>query len=683
MTFTHNITLDITFNDIKTINIKQYTKNSHILHITLTDKGIYFSVNKNELKCYFKMITPDKKHIFINAIINADGSISVFIPEKACLSHGNGKAELQLVDSRTESVFLSMDLNVYIVSSVYENDGIISSDDFDALNKLLIDANKNYLYVMENAEASAKKAESYAVGGTGTRTGENTDNAKYYKEQANSYSNNAKTYADNSKKSASDSAASATSAENSKKQAEQKASDAASSASDASKKAKESSDSATLSKSYAVGGTSTRTNEDTDNSKYYSEESKKYYEQSKNISESLSGALRPMGTVTFSELPTLVSASDGDMYNVSDQFTTTTHFEEGSGHTIAAGSNVYKTANGKWDVLAGSLVTGIKGTAESTYRKGNVDISKDHIGLGNVGNFKAVSTSSQNLTEEEKAAARNNINALPLKDEWNDTDGFIDNAFDDGVYRSFIQPPYEGMKTQASILNLTPYHGYGGRYSIQIGTFNNYSISDPEEYPDIYVRHGYDNYEIKKWGGWTKLLQKNDTIDYARKLSTPRTIQTDLSSQESEYFDGSENISPGVSGILSINNGGTGNSDGKLPYCKQLWAGAYYMSEKHIITFSEPTDLQPHGIVLVFAHYEDGTVYGQYNSFFVPKDMIYSSYQYHTFFLNDASFNSGIKTLRIHRNGIMGEESNVGTQTTPSGIKCFNSNFVLNRVYGV
>ena len=37
---------------------------------------------------------------------------------------------------------------------------------------------------MEAAAASATLAESYAKGGTGTRTGEDTDNSKYYKEQA-------------------------------------------------------------------------------------------------------------------------------------------------------------------------------------------------------------------------------------------------------------------------------------------------------------------------------------------------------------------------------------------------------------------------------------------------------------------------------------------------------------------
>lgn len=38
-----------------------------------------------------------------------------------------------------------------------------------------------------NALDSAKYSESYAVGGTNTRVGEDTDNSKYYKEQANYY----------------------------------------------------------------------------------------------------------------------------------------------------------------------------------------------------------------------------------------------------------------------------------------------------------------------------------------------------------------------------------------------------------------------------------------------------------------------------------------------------------------
>ena len=44
------------------------------------------------------------------------------------------------------------------------------------------------------ATESASKSESYAVGGTGTRDNENTDNAKYYSEQAKAIRDSVPTY---------------------------------------------------------------------------------------------------------------------------------------------------------------------------------------------------------------------------------------------------------------------------------------------------------------------------------------------------------------------------------------------------------------------------------------------------------------------------------------------------------
>ena len=44
----------------------------------------------------------------------------------------------------------------------------------------------------------------------------------------------------------------------------------------------------------------------------------------------------------------------------------------------------------------------------------------------------------------------------------------------------------------------------------------------------------------------------------ATTLKTPRTIRTNLGSTSAESFDGSSNITPGVTGTLSIANGGTG-----------------------------------------------------------------------------------------------------------------------------
>lgn len=87
-----------------------------------------------------------------------------------------------------------------LLGAVQEAEGVI--DDIEALN--------------QESLGYRNLSESYAKGGTGTREGENTDNAKYYSEQANA--------------------------------------------------------SSVLSQSYSVGGTNTREGEDKDNAKYYSEQ---------------------------------------------------------------------------------------------------------------------------------------------------------------------------------------------------------------------------------------------------------------------------------------------------------------------------------------------------------------------------------------------------------------------------
>lgn len=55
-------------------------------------------------------------------------------------------------------------------------------------------------------------------------------------------------------------------------------------------------------------------------------------------------------------------------------------------------------------------------------------------------------------------------------------------------------------------------------------------------------------------------LAATGTAAAATKLATGRTIRTNLASTSASTFDGSGNITPGVSGILPIANGGTGAS---------------------------------------------------------------------------------------------------------------------------
>ena len=72
------------------------------------------------------------------------------------------------------------------------------------------------------------------------------------------------------------------------------------------------------------------------------------------------------------------------------------------------------------------------------------------------------------------------------------------------------------------------------------------------------------NGKITASGGITGNLTGNVTgnASTATKLAAPRTIRTNLASTAAASFDGSANVTPGVTGTLPAANGGTGRTDG-------------------------------------------------------------------------------------------------------------------------
>lgn len=180
------------------------------------------------------------------------------------------------------------------------------------------------------------------------------------------------------------------------------------------------------------------------------------------------GSLLPQEVVAFSELPTSGLVA-GHLYAIKDKFITDSRFEEGEKHQYPAGTCVYWTKENKWKVLSGVLsleltkaeydaltdaqkkngtiyyvkdadnlieAGGINGLAVVA-TSGNYNDLKNkpsslpasdvsdwakaktkpsytagEVGLGNVGNFKAVSTvANQGLSDTEKSNARTNIGA--------------------------------------------------------------------------------------------------------------------------------------------------------------------------------------------------------------------------------------------------------------------------------
>ena len=245
-----------------------------------------------------------------------------------------------------------------------------------------------------NAKASETKAK---VSETNAKTSE--DSASISARNAKTSETNSKASETNAKKSEANASTSAANAKNSETNAKASATSASTFASNAK----------TSETKAKASETNAKTSET--NSAKSESEAQKYAEQAKEISESLSGALRPLGTINFADLPNTANATSGDMYNIADQFTTTTDFKEGAGNIIPAGSNVYLTIDRYWDVLAGTPVTGVKGAKEAYYRRGNVNITPTNIGAvaedGNISDTTvtfADATTRANLVSGEKVS---------------------------------------------------------------------------------------------------------------------------------------------------------------------------------------------------------------------------------------------------------------------------------------
>ena len=374
-----NLSIDFNQKGYKTINAKQYDKETRYVVVHCTDNGTFVPLD-DTVYANARTMTADGRALLDPVTVQDDGTILLELDDTLLAAPGRAATQIDIYQSGTEKRLATMSFFINVEPSVYGDDAIIASDEFNALTELIKKVTKDYEYVIEESKKHADNAKASEDNAAGSAT-DAANSATEAAEQAA----NAQDFATAAAREATASANSANAAKISESKAKASETDAANSANDATNsadaaanKASEASGHADMSRSYAIGtNNEVREGDATDTAK-------KYYEQAKSIAESFAGTLRPKGTITFANLPSVTNAKEGDMYNISNQFTTTASFKESAGNVIPAGSNVYRTEDGFWDVLAGSPVTGVKGSAESSYRRGNVNITAGNIGLGNV-----------------------------------------------------------------------------------------------------------------------------------------------------------------------------------------------------------------------------------------------------------------------------------------------------------
>lgn len=363
---------DVTFEESTGIITITKKNGSKITIDTQMEKiAINFVYNPTTQQIILTLIDGTKQYIDLSALITQyeflDSDTVAFYIDK------DGKVSAIVKEGSIEEKHLEPN---YLAKIKVEVAKAESSQQAAAMSEINAKASENAAKASETAaktsETNAKASET-AAAKSATAAAISETNAKA------------------SEKSASQSAATATSeaasASQSASTAIDKATIATQKATEIIGKAESAADSATKAQSYAVGGTGSREGEDSDNAKYY-------YEQSKDVSEGLKGGLQPHGTVAFADLPALSDVNSGWMYNISDEFTTTDEFKEGAGNVIPTGANIYKTSDDKWDVLAGTPVTGIKGVNEDSFRRGNVELTAENVGAVATGGDTAENTAT-------------------------------------------------------------------------------------------------------------------------------------------------------------------------------------------------------------------------------------------------------------------------------------------------
>lgn len=109
-----------------------------------------------------------------------------------------------------------------------------------------------------------------------------------------------------------------------------------------------------------------------------------------------------------------------------------------------------------------------------------------------------------------------------------------------------------GVGTKAGVR--TPGTGEAGNYWRQIANV----VDIPKPGIGLELDTEANAYDVKYGNESGTALEGNGVALSAKQLQTPRTITIELGQQGGEAFDGTANITPGVSGILNPANGGTG-----------------------------------------------------------------------------------------------------------------------------
>lgn len=368
---TTNINIDFYDKRHILINAKQLDRDSRLLSVTCYNHGELYSLNRGEHAAYVRYRKADNYGVFNNCDINNSGKIIIKLTEQMLASDGICYADLVIVNKGEAEVnpntgeINELIANAPVLSTmtfcIDVSEVPVANSDIESTHEFIL-LNENLGKYWANFENVIKTSKSWAVGNTGIRDNENTDNSMYYARQSSN--------------SASAANISELNAANSEELAENHMHDALSYKNDANTymtnaktymdNANESEANAKTSEINAAASEANAASSET-NAANSEANAHSYKEIVENINDSIVGSINTlasngtvgsfifMGKITFEELILLSDDEKaiGYVYCVANDFTTDDTFVNGDGLSYTAGTNVQYTVDG-WNCLGGS-----------------------------------------------------------------------------------------------------------------------------------------------------------------------------------------------------------------------------------------------------------------------------------------------------------------------------------------
>lgn len=338
---------------------------SRRIEISLVCGNDTYELPLDNIVAMMYVTTPSNTEPSVNACEIIGNTIAYDVLTTDISEEGKVHLQLKLIQtspSGAQSVLIAPRFAMEVWESYASDTGAESTTTFTALEEAVAKANAYFDSRMVSWTVDEDKniVVTYADGTTYISTAiadalQTVSEIEAEFAKAEKYANDSQTYSVKSSEYATNSSTSATNAEASATKSAEHEANALSYSN--------------LSKSYAVGTEgAVRTGDATDNAKYY----KEFVE---NFAASMESGLIPLGTIPFEDLDT-INPSTGFLFNISNDFISDDRFKDGGGKSYASGTNVYYTADGYWDCLAGAVPT-INGKTGSSIRLDAKDLLMD------------------------------------------------------------------------------------------------------------------------------------------------------------------------------------------------------------------------------------------------------------------------------------------------------------------